>query len=102
MGWTEHRKNDNILEQLNIKTTDRLLNCIDRRKLAFFWLWKDLITGIVFGKRKRGQPKTIYKDNIKELTNLSMVQVHRMALDRGEWKQFIMDATVNHSNDLSI
>ena len=27
---------------------------------------------MVFGKRKRGRPKTRYKDNIKELTNLRM------------------------------
>ena len=57
---------------------------------------------MVFGKRKRGRPKTRYKDNIKELTNLSMVQVYRMAKDRKEWRQFIMDATANHANDLSV
>ena len=48
---------------------------------------------MVFGKRTRGRPKTRYKDKIKELTNLSMVQVYRMGLDRREWRQFIMDAT---------
>ena len=37
-------------------------------------LGKDLITGMVFGKRKRGRPKTRYKDNIKELTNISMCE----------------------------
>ena len=37
-------------------------------------LGKDLITGMVFGKRKRGRPKTRYKDNIKEFTNLSMCE----------------------------
>ena len=57
---------------------------------------------MVFGKRKRGRPKTRYKDNIKELTNLSMVQVYRMAQDRKEWRQFIMDATANHAYDLSV
>ena len=31
---------------------------------------------MVFGKRKRGIPKTRYKDNIKALTNLGMVQVY--------------------------
>ena len=57
---------------------------------------------MVFGKRKRGRPKTRYKDNIRELTNLSVVQVYRMAQDRREWRQFIMDATANHANDLSV
>ena len=109
VSWTEHRTNDSILEQLNIKITDRLLNCIERRKLAFYGhvvrrdgLGKDFITGMVFGKRKRGRPKTRYKDDIKELTNLSMMQLYRMALDRREWRKFIMDSIANHSNDLSI
>ena len=61
-----------------------------------------LITGMVFGKSKRGRPKTRYKDNIKESTNLSMVHVCRMAQDRRGWKHFIMDAMANHFNDLSI
>ena len=62
----------------SIKAVDRLLNCIDRRKLAFLGhavrrdgLGKDLITRMVFGKCKRGRPKTRYKDTIKELTNLT-------------------------------
>ena len=42
---------------------------------------------MVFGKRKRGRPKTRY--NIKELTSLSMVQVYRMAQDRREWKHLL-------------
>ena len=45
---------------------------------------KDLITGMVFGKRKRGRPKTRYKECIKELTKLSIVRVYRMVQDRRE------------------
>ena len=64
-----------LIEKLKIKTTDRLLNCIDKRKLTFLGhvvrrdgLGKNLITGMLFGKRKRGRPKTRYKDSIRELT----------------------------------
>ena len=35
VSWTEHRTNDSILNQLEIRAEDQLLNCIDRRKLAF-------------------------------------------------------------------
>ena len=98
------------LASFALRSYRRLLHiCIDRRKLAFLGhgvrrggLGKDLVTGMVFGKRKRGRPKTKYKDNIKELTNLSMVQVYRMVQDRREWKHFLMDATANHSDDLYI
>jgi len=81
------------LEILQIKTTNRLLNCIDRRKLAILGyvvrknrLGKDLITGMVFGKCKRG------RTTIKELTNLRMLREHRMVQDRSEWRQLVMDA----------
>ena len=40
-----------------------------------------------------------YKDNVKELTNSSMVQVCRKAQDRREWRQLAMGATVDQSND---
>ena len=97
------------MNQLKIEAEDRLLNCIERRKLAFLGhvvrrdgLGKDLITGLVFWKRKRGRPKPKYKDNRKELTNLSMVQLSGMAQDGRGWKHFVMDATANHSNDLCV
>ena len=35
VSWTEHRTNDSILNQLEIRAEDQLLNRIDRRKLAF-------------------------------------------------------------------
>ena len=80
-----------------------------RRKLAFLGhdirrdgLGTDLITVMVLRKSKRGRPKIRYKDNIKELTNLSIVQVYRKARDRREWRQFVVDAMADHSNDLSV
>ena len=69
--------------------TSQLLNCITKRKLTFLGrvvsrdgLGKDLITGMVFGKCKRLRPNTRCKDNIRELTKLSMVQGYRKAQDR--------------------
>ena len=38
----------------------------------------------------------------EEVTNFSTVQVYRMAQDRREWRQFIMDASAHHANDLSV
>ena len=53
---------------------------------------KDLMMGMVYGKRKRGRPKTRYSDNIRELTGMSMAQVVRKAQDRFIWRRFVWDA----------
>ena len=80
--WTEYRTNDSILEQLKVREKPNNWN------------------GVV--KLKPGRPITIFKDNIKELINTSMVQVYRMVQDRREGRQYIIDATADHSNDLSV
>ena len=87
----------------------RLLNYIEKKKLTFLGhivrrdgLGKDLIIGMVFGKRKRGRPKNRYKDNIRELTKLSMMQIYRKTKDRREWRLFVKDATADQPNDLPV
>ena len=104
--WPEIKK---LLLLLKIQTMSRLLNCIDRRKLTFLGhfvrqdgLGKELIIGSEFCKPKIGRPKTRYKDNFKNLTNLGIVQVYRKEQGRQEWRQFVKDATADQPNDLIV
>ena len=95
-----------------IGTQDRnecLLQDIDRRKLSFVGhvirnkgLGCDLITGMVFGKRKRGRPKLRFVDNIKEIAGIGIARIVREEEDREYWRRFCRGATADRLNDLTV
>ncbi|XP_063614289.1 uncharacterized protein LOC134787463 [Penaeus indicus] len=55
-------------------------------------LEKDLLTGSVYGKRRKGRPKTRLSDNIRHISGMSFVAMFRLAQDRAKWR-----ATAVHS-----
>ena len=62
----------------------------------------DLITGMVFGKRKCGRPKMRFVDNIKEIAGIRIARLVREAEDRVNWRRFCRGATADRLNDLTI
>ena len=55
----------------------------------------DLITGMVFGKRKRGRSKMRFVDNIKDIAGIGIVGIVREAEDRENWSRFCRGATAD-------
>lgn len=87
--WTARRINHSILRELNIDTNQCLLPTIQRHILRFFGhvirrdgMEKLCIQGKVDGKRRKGCSPVRFIDQIKNLTNLFMVEVMRTAENR--------------------
>ena len=75
---------------------------IRKQKLRFFGhtirrngLDKQIITGKVNGRRRRGRPPTSWLKDITEITGLSLAEAVRAAEDRREWRRIVW-ATASH------
>jgi len=86
-----------------------LLQDIDKRKLSFVGhvirrkgLGCDLITGMVFGKRKRGRPKMRFIENIKDIAGFGIARIVREEEDRENLRRFYRGAKADRFNDLSV
>ena len=84
-----------------------LLQDIDRRKLPFVGhvirdkgLGCDLITGIAFGKRKRGRPKMRFIDNIKDIARIGIARIWTEAEGKENWWRFCRGATADRLNNI--
>ena len=105
--WVEMRTNEWVVGRLGQKPC--LLQDIDRRKLSFVGhvirnkgLGCDLITGMVFGKQKRGRPKMRLVDNIKDIAEIGIPRIVREAEDRENWRRVCRGATADRLNDLPV
>ena len=105
--WVEMHANEWVISKLGRKSC--LLQDIDKRKLSFVGLvirnkglGYDLLTGMVFGKRKRGRPKIRFEDNIKNIAGISIARVVREAEDRENWRRFCRGVTADRLNDLTV
>ena len=83
-----------------IGETRVLVNEIEQQKLQFMghimrhrWIEKDLLTGMVFGKRSRGWQKTRMTNTIKEKLGMTLTESITIAQDREKWKNIMYNAT---------
>ena len=91
-----------------IDTKWRLLDHIDQLKLRYFGhivraakTEYDLMSGMVFGKRKRGRQKTRVTDGIVVLTEMKLTEAITAARDRDKWRLPAHDATAGRRPDRS-
>uniref|UniRef100_H2YWZ6 Reverse transcriptase domain-containing protein n=1 Tax=Ciona savignyi TaxID=51511 RepID=H2YWZ6_CIOSA len=102
VSWTEKKTNEEILQRINCDR--RLTDMINERKLEFIGhiLRRDhhldnvLLTGMVYGPRGRGRPKTRYWDDIRQLTGLGVKEAIRLAQNRIKWRRLVKRATASH------
>ena len=89
----EKRTNDSILVELGVQR--QLLARVKIRKLTYFGhtcrpsgceLVRDVMFGVVDGKRKRGRPKISFADNIVSWTGMSLHENCQLASDRDAWQ----------------
>jgi exonuclease III len=93
--WTEKRTNKSVLQE--IKPECSLEASMVKLKLSYFGhimrrqdsLEKEIMLGMVGGKRRRGRQKERWTDTIKEDTNLTITQLNTMVHNRNKWRSLI-------------
>ena len=99
ISWTERKTNASVLEQLGAKAP-QLLNLIKKQKLSYFGhikrhntLEKLFLEGTCEGRRGRGRPRRRWTQDIGDWMGVSIVEAGRQALERGEFRQAVWEAT---------
>ena len=106
ISWTERKTNQYVLDSIGNKW--RLLEHIDQLKLRYFGhvvraakTEYDLMSGMVFGKRRRGRQKTRVTDGVVTLTDMTLSKAIAAARDRVKWKKIVHDVTAGRRPDRS-
>ena len=98
IDYRQHITNEDVRAMVTaeIGPHQELLEIVKSRKLKWFGhttrhdgLAKDCLQGTVQGGRKRGRPRKMWKDNIKEWTGLSLAEATRMAENRDLWRDMV-------------
>lgn len=91
ISWTRRVTNEEVLHIAGASRS--LFDTAQLRKLSFFGhimrhdsLQRDLVEGMVEGKRGRGRPRMQWSDNITHWTGLTFVEAKRTAQDRRRWR----------------
>ena len=91
ISWTRHVTNEEVLRLADTKRS--LFQTVEQRKLSFFGhimrrdsLQRNLLEGMVEGKRGRGRPRLQWSDNILQWAGLNFEQCKRMAQNRKRWR----------------
>ena len=91
ISWTRRITNEEVIRIAGTKRS--LLETVKKRKLSFFGhvmrhdsLQRDLLEGMVEGKRGRGRPRLQWSDNITQWTGLTFEKAKRTAQDRKRWR----------------
>ena len=99
ISWTERKTNASVLEQLGV-IVPKLLNLINKQKLSYFGhikrhntLEKLFLERTCEGRRGRGKPRRRWTQDIGEWMGVSTVEAGRQALERGEFRQAVWEAT---------
>ncbi len=93
--WTDERTNQSILQE--IKPDCSLEASMVKLKLSYFGhimrrhesMEKEIMLGIIGGKRRRGRQKKRWIDTIKEDTNLTLKHLNNMAHNRNKWRGLV-------------
>ena len=91
ISWKAKKSNDFVLKKL--KTKRQLLATVKQRQLQYFGhikrhqsIKKDILEGKVEGKRARGRQRTMWTDNIKTSSKLTLAQCTKECQDREGWR----------------
>ena len=85
------KTNEFVLKKL--KTKRQLLATVKQRQLQYFGhikrhpsIKKDILEGKVEGKRARGRQRTMWTDNIKTSSKLTLAECTKKCQDREGWR----------------
>jgi len=99
ISWTEHRTNQEILDEL--APSRRFLPEIQRCKLKYCGhivraenLSTTILHGRINGSRSRGRPKRRWTDDVKNWSGLPIAECINMARERTAWRSFVSSSLV--------
>ena len=103
VSWTERRTNKWILDK--IKPQQTLESFIATATLRYAGhvmrangsLEKDIMTGMMEGRRRKGRPRKGYWEVIKDLCGKSLEEVRAAAGDRRGWRSAVIDVARGRS-----
>ena len=91
ISWTSRISNENVLSKAEVQR--ELYSVVQKRKLSFFGhimrhesIQRDLLEGMVEGRRSRGRPRLQWCHNVMEWTGKSFMTCKREAQDRSRWR----------------
>ena len=91
ISWKDKVRNEEVLERLGVER--ELMQTLKTNKLVYFGhiarhdcLPKTVLTTIQDGKRKRGRPRRMWTNDIKDWTNRSMSDCMHLAQNRMAWR----------------
>ena len=95
ISWTERKTNASVLEQLGVKGPTTF-EPNQEAKIIILWhntLEKLFLEGTCEGRRGRGRPRRRWTQDIGEWMGVSTVEAGGQALERGEFRQAVWEAT---------
>ena len=91
VSWTRRLSNENVLKLAGVKR--ELFRVVQNRKLCYFGhmmrhesIQRNLIEGMVPGKRGRGRPRNQWCHNVMDWTGMSFAACKRAAQNRLRWR----------------
>ena len=91
ISWKDKVRNEDVLTRLGVQR--ELLPTLQTNKLTYFGhiarhdcLPRSILMGIHEGKRKRGRPRRMWTNDIKDWTNRSMTDCMHLTQDRVTWR----------------
>jgi hypothetical protein len=97
ISYMDRVSNAEVLNRMEIKADERLLEQIKIRKLTYFGhvcrqegerLPRMVLEGTLEGKRSKGRPRLKWTDNIQKWTGESFLECKERTQNRTEWKKW--------------
>ena len=99
ISWTEKVTNEEVRSRLQIENS-YLITQFKKLKMSFFGhikrhdtLEKTILEGKLEGKRKRGKPRRVWTDDIKNWLEMSVKKAGNLAHDRDQYRRHSQAAT---------
>ena len=94
ISWTERMSNDRVLTLAGVRR--ELIQLIQKQKLRYFGhlirhdsLQRDLLEGMVEGKRGRGRPRALWSKNVEGWLEMQFFECKRKAESRKDYAMIV-------------